>query len=248
MAGFDADVAAYGLPEAAGRMLDRLVSDWQARGAERTPQDGPLLIAANHPGAFDGFLVVAAQARPDVKIALSDSAVFRGLHALAPHLIYITPDAAQRGGAARSMNRPLRAGGALFTYPAGLPEPDPDVLDGAAAGLERWSPSLELLLRSAPETQVVIAIVGGVLAPECLNYPVVRRQAVFWQRQRLAEYAQVAQQIAFGRRFGLRPRVSFSAPFTAADLRDEGVMPGIITRAQATLKEHLAARSQPATV
>ncbi len=76
-----------------------------------------------------------------------------------------------------------------------------------------------------------------MLAPECLRYPGVSRQPAQWQQQRLAEYLQVAQQVMLGRRFGLRPRVAFSHPFTAADLGDAGVLPGVIARVRETLEQ-----------
>jgi hypothetical protein len=82
-------------------------------------------------------------------------------------------------------------------------------------------------------------VISGVVAVECLRYPGVRSRPVPWERQRLAEYAQIVQQVMFGRRFGLRARVSFSDPFTLADLKGEEIMPGIERRGRALLAEHM---------
>lgn len=237
---FDADVALHGLPAACRGVTPRFAVSVSITGAERVPASGPLLIASNHPGAFDGFLVVGALRRSDVMVALSDSAFFRALPNVSGHLIYISPDSHQRMGTLRAMVRHLRAGGALFTYPAGLPEPDPEVMPGADAGLESWSSSLELLLRYVPETQLIISIVSGVLAKGVMGYPYVRRMEPLWTRQRLGEYAQVTQQLLFGRRFALRPHVSFGAPFRPAEVADSEVMPLIIGRARSLLAEHCA--------
>ena len=235
----DDDIAAYGLAEASRRMLPRFVASYEVRGAERIPTDGPLLIVANHPGAFDGFVVFIGLPREDVKVGASDSAFLKALHAAQAYLISISPDAHQRLGAFRAMVRQLQSGGAIYTYPGGLPEPDPDVMDGAEEGFASWSPSLELLLRRIPATRVVIAVISGVVAVECLRYPGVRSRPVPWERQRLAEYAQIVQQVMFGRRFGLRARISFSDPFTLADLEGEEIMPGIERRGRALLAEHM---------
>jgi hypothetical protein len=235
----DDDIAAYGLAEASRRMLPRFVASYEVRGAERIPTSGPLLIVANHPGAFDGFVVFTGLPREDVKVGASDSAFLKALRAAEAYLVSISPDAHQRLGAFRAMVRQLQSGGAIYTYPGGLPAPDPDTMDGAEDGFTSWSASLELLLRRVPATRVVIAAISGIVAGECLGYPGIRNQPVRWQRQRLAEYAQIVQQVVLGRRFGLRARVTFSPPFTLADLAGEEIVPAIEARGRALLAEHM---------
>jgi hypothetical protein len=232
----DDDIAAYGLAEASRRMLPRFVASYE--GAARAhPGDRPVLIVAN-PEARSMVSWCSPACRGPTDGCASDSPFLRGF-ATQAHLISISPDAYQRWSALRRMVDHLMRGGALYTYPGGLPVPDPDAMDGAEEGFASWSPSLELLLRRIPATRVVIAVISGVVAVECLRYPGVRSRPVPWERQRLAEYAQIVQQVMFGRRFGLRARVSFSDPFTLADLEGEEIMPGIERRGRALLAEHM---------
>jgi hypothetical protein len=239
IATLDADIIALGLAEAARRTVPRFVLGYEVRGAERIPAEGPLLIVANHPGAYDGFVAFTGLPRADVKVGASDSAFLKGLRAAQGHLIAISPDPHQRLGALRRMLRQLQGGGALYTYPGGLPAPDPDTMDGAEEGFAAWSQSLELLVRRVPATQIVIAAISGIVAGECMHYPGIRNEPVRWERQRLAEYAQLVQQVVLGRRFGLHARVTFSQPFTLADLAGEEIVPGIEARGRALLAEHM---------
>jgi hypothetical protein len=151
-ASLDDDIAAYGLAGLRAA-LPRFVASYEVRGASAS-RDGPVLIVANHPGAFDGSRVFASLSRADVMVGASDSPFLRGLRAAQAHLISISPDAYQRLSALRRMVDHLMRGGALYTYPGGLPVPDPDAMDGAEEGFASWSPSLELLLRRMPATRL----------------------------------------------------------------------------------------------
>ncbi len=46
-------IAAEGLAAGARWVLTNLVSDFKARGEQYVPRTGPLIIAANHPGAVE---------------------------------------------------------------------------------------------------------------------------------------------------------------------------------------------------
>jgi len=78
-----------------------------------------------------------------------------------------------------------------------------------------------------PETQFVLCTASGVLAESCLRHPVVRlasRGSQGLNPQKLAEFVQMIQQMVFGVRYPLRPRVTFGEPFVPTQLvRKAGV-------------------------
>jgi hypothetical protein len=128
-------------------------------------------------------------------------------------------------------------------FPTGILDPDPAILPGAEKALENWSKSLEIFLRSVPETKVLVTIVSGVLAQECLRHPLTKLRRTFWHQQRIAEYIQVSQSVFSQRRFDLTPRVTFAEPVTVDELRSEseskGVTEAIVDRARQVLVDHL---------
>lgn len=243
-ASFELDVVQFGLPEAARRLLPRFVKEVQARGAERIPVTGPLLIASNHPGAYDSVVIASLIPRQDVKIVVSDIPFFRRLPALNERMIYTLRGVDGRMAALRGMIRHLREGGAVLIFPSGLVDPDPDILPGASQKLAEWSHSLELAMQRVPETRLLTTIVSSVLSPRCLHNPLARLQKEPWRQRKLAEFIQVIQQLVFQRDYHLSPRVSFSAPLSAAQLRDgrdsADLMQLIVENAQAALAEHMA--------
>jgi hypothetical protein len=101
---------------------------------------------------------------------------------------------------------------------------------------------VEILLRRAPQTTVVVCIVSSVLAPEWLRHPLIRLRKGRRERQLLAELLQVIQNMIFGRRSSITPRVSFGKPATVAELRagdnSDRILPAIIYKAQQLLADH----------
>jgi hypothetical protein len=65
----------------------------------------------------------------------------------------------------------------------------------------------------------LITTVSGVLAPECWRHPLVRLRETMWEKQKLAEFIQVIQQLVLGRRYSIEPRVTFAEPLTLPELR-----------------------------
>jgi hypothetical protein len=242
-ASFDEYVAHSGICEAARWILPRFVKDVDARGAENIPEEGPVLIAANHPGTYDALAIVSRLVRKDLKLVVSGIPAFQGLAYTRQQLIYATNDINVRMAVAREVIRHLEVGGALLIFPTGKMDPDPAILPGAPDALARWSPSLELVLRKVPQTQLVVTIVSGVIAPSCLRNPIARLQKELKRQQELAEFIQVVQQLFFGIRETLIPRVTFGEPLTAAELTSQDAPPGslkaIIENAQRLLASHL---------
>ena len=208
----DQDVANGGLSAGAGNLLAGLIRDYRVDPPEAIPREGALLVASNHPGAYDLLILVASLGRDDLKIISSDIRILRHLPSVAPHFIPISEDPRRRMAAFRAGLRHLLDGQALLLFPRGDVEIDPALSPEAFQGIDRWSSSLELYLRRAPETQLIIAIVGGVLSARWFNNRLVRLWKKAEQRQKVAEIVQVAEQLVLSRKPSLRPKVLFSPP------------------------------------
>ena len=247
---FDRRVALEGLPEAMRWVLPLFVEETRVYGLEHLPTSGPLVIASNHPGSYDGIVIGTHLGRDDLKVPASDVPVLRHLRATSQHLIFthLGDDSHARISAARESVRHLRSGGALLVYASGKLEPDPAVLPGASASLQDWSGSLAFFLRQVPDAVLVVTIVSNVLAPSCLRSPVTRLRKKQRRKQFLAETMQIGQQVLLGRRFPLAPEVRFGLPLRLGDLgggRDpEAARAAIVEQAERLLAE--AVRKPPA--
>jgi hypothetical protein len=244
IAGTDAVVGRSTMTEGAQWLLSQLVAGVKVRGAKTIPAVGPLLVASNHPGAYDSVAIIAnLPPRTDLMVLASDVPFLRRVPNIGAHTIYVSPDPHARMGAIRAMIRHLEAGGAVMTFGSGLVDPDPDLLPGAAEALEIWYESLAIALRRVPETQVVVAIVSSVVSPQYMRSPLVRLKPEGWERRKLAEFLQIGSQLIFSKKAVLTPRVSFSRPVVAADLPAEPgqaiTMRPIIEMARALLAEHM---------
>jgi hypothetical protein len=243
MAELDRRVALEGMVAAAQWLLTQIVSGVDARGTEQLPAQGPLLVASNHPGAYDVVALTAAIGRDDLKIVASGVPFTRSLIATAAHLIYVNPahlGAPDRMAAVRSGLRHLQNGGALLIYPTGLVDPDPDISPGLEESLQTWSGSLDIFLRRVPQTRVAPTIVSSVLSKRYLHNPLVKIPKTDWEKRKLAEMIQVIRQMLSDRPIDLTPRITFGAAVSGEMLRDAAghYLPAIIERARATLKEH----------
>ncbi len=243
-AGFDRLWAQQGLTAAARWLLLHLVDGVVGIGAQTLPRNGPLVVVTNHPGSYDGLAIITLLNRDDLKIIVSDVPFMRTLRASAAHMIFVSHDPYHRMAALREGVRHLESGGSLLVFASAQVDPDPALLPGAHAALERWSGSVPLLLRRVPEAQLVVTIVSGVLAPACFYHPLARLRKEQRLRQFSAEFLQVGQQVVFGRRFCLTPIVRFAPPVTGEQLGTgtaSDLQPAIIARARALLSDVPAA-------
>jgi hypothetical protein len=249
LAELDRNVAEYGWQSGAQRFLTHFVDAAQVSGAESLPREGPLMVASNHPAAYDVIILAASLPRDDLKIITSPVSVANCLPALRPHLIFISEDMHERMGTVRAALRHLREGGALLIFPRGDAEPDPAVSPGALQSLERWYASVDLFLEKAPQTLTVISVVTGVLSPGWFRSPLVRLWKRPEQRQKIAEILQVVQQLVWHKDLGLKPRVALSPPLTVEALRQgaggaEPYLQAITARARQMLVQQAAANPE----
>ncbi|MEW5868542.1 MAG: 1-acyl-sn-glycerol-3-phosphate acyltransferase [Chloroflexota bacterium] len=238
-AAFDRSVAHHGFQCSAQDWLHKWIPGLQVVGEEHLPTDQPIVIAANHPGTFDGLAIASAVPRQDLKIVTAANPFFRTLPNARQYFIYSTLDTHVRMVTIRRALRHLQSGGALLIFPSGKLDPDPlHFRQAARQALTRWSASLELFLRKAPQARLVVAINSGFVAPEYLRNPLVRLRPGDDTRQKLAEFIQVIQQVVFNRRVSNQPQVAFAELDSSSyTLGNEGVIQAQIMATATRLME-----------
>lgn len=244
----EADEAAAegGLPAACRKVIEHLGVKIRASGVENLDADGPLMILANHPGAYDSVAIGSLVPRRDFSIIVGQLPLYDALENAGRHLIPAPPaeDTAGRMLTLRKAVEHLRRGGSLLQFGGGTIEPDPAVQPGAAEWFSRWAGSAEIMLRKAPETLVVLTIASGVLLKGFFDHPLARLRRHPVARRRLAEFMQVLQQLTLPRTVQAEARLYFAPPLAVSELLDEAgggrLMPVLIGRIRAVLREHAA--------
>ena len=242
--GLDSVVAEQGVAAGARWVLPCFVKSFMARGVENIPDDGPLVIAANHPAAYDSVVISAHVERPDYKIIIGDIPFFEHLPHVSQHAIYAPNphDVHGRMQVIRQSIRHLEEGGSLLIFARGGIEPDPDIMPHADAEFGLWSRSLEIFLKRVPQTRVLVTIVSGVIARPAFHHPFTWLRRKRPDRQRLAFMLQIMRQTLAGKElFGLVPRVSFGDLIGLSDANTPAqTLNAITTSARALLQSHLA--------
>lgn len=216
---FDEEVEKSGLITAVDSLVSQYINEVRVHGKENIPPDGPLVIASNHPGAFDGLAIITKVRRNDLKLIISDVPFTRTLNATSSYLIFSTGQNLQeRMTAVRQSMRHLRNNGSLLVFPTGLVDPDPAFMSRAEDSLRDWSASLVYFLEKVPGLSILPTIVSGVLAPKYLNNPLARTQTTTRKRQKVAEYLEIAQMMVLQRKLDLTPCISFGKPLSSDDI------------------------------
>jgi len=204
LAQFDLDTEVDGLPRAAARALERFDVGLEVTGD--CPGTGPLLIIANHPGAYDALALMAASGRSDLMVIAADNTFVRGLPRTSQRLLLVPEQTTHRAAVLRHAYAHLANGGALLQFAAGCIEPDPDFFDSGLVPLCAWEIGTIGLVRAAGRVsgQVVVAAVRGVHSPHAKRLVVTRwaeRRGVMTVAplvQVLANYTDVNVHVAFG--------------------------------------------------
>ncbi len=207
VATYDEIVGESGLAAGGVWALERMARRVEVEGLENVPREGPLLLAANHPGLFDTVALFAATPRADLRVVAAKRPFLNALPNTSRYLLTVSAQPPGRFGLVRTATRHLRGGGAVLTFPRGKIEPDPAVLPGAVEALEHWSASVDLFARLVPDLVVVPVIVSGVLSPTALRNPLTFLRRRKEDREWLAATFQmmtpalrnVTTRIAFGR-------------------------------------------------
>jgi len=183
-------------------------------GRHPVPAAGPIFILSNHPGMADTIALFAGLAmRPDLRVIALDRPFLRAMPSVSQYMIFVPAAEAERMNVMRAGVRHLRQGGALLTFPAGEIEPDPAVFgaQAAVASLERWSDSIELFARLAPQAQLFPAIVSQVVSPGALHHPLTRLRRTQRDKEKMA----AALQVIWPPYQKLTARVAFGSPVSA---------------------------------
>ena len=229
-----------GLSGASQRALPELSLHVTTYGVENIPREGPLLIVSNHAGAYDSVVITAVIPRRDLKLVVSDVGFTHALEACSRDFIFVSTDPTERMGALRACIAHLRQGGALLIFANGEVEPDPAIMPGAEQTIAGWSPSIEIMLRKAPDCWLQVVIASGMLLPKFVHSPLTLIRRMPFHRQKMGELLQILQQMLFPHSIQLNPRVSFARPVRARELPPDGILPDVIRRARQLLEEHVA--------
>ncbi len=165
LAAFASDADTQSLPTAAGQALSRFGVALRRTGA--SVPEGPCLVLANHPGAYDALALMVAIGRNDLGIVAADREFLRALSGFSKHLLFVSDNANERAGALKRSLRWLKQGGALLHFPAGKIEPDADYQSDRRWLLESWQPGASALVKACRRVggTVLVAGVRGVHSP-----------------------------------------------------------------------------------
>ncbi len=216
LATYDEIVGQSGLGAGGDWALERMARRVEVEGQGRVPRDGPLLLVSNHPGLADAVALFAATPRADLRVIAAKWALLDTLPNTSRYLLTEAEGSSGRFGLVRAAAWHLRRGGALLNFPGGRMEPDPAVLPGASEALGRWSASVDLFARLAPDLVVVPAVVSGVLSPLALRNPLTYLRRREDDRRWLASNLQMLVPALRN----VTTKVTFGAPIRTADTED----------------------------
>jgi len=240
---FDALVAKSGFNKAIKNALTFFVGDVEVHGGNNIPKTGPLLVVSNHPGTYDSVVIAAHLQRDDVKIVSSDIPFIQKMRNANRHFLFTTRDIYKRMIVIKRAIRHLKRGGAILIFPSGHIDPEPAIMPEAMKELEMWSRVVEIFLDKVPETNIQVAIVSNVLSPKYLKNPLTRLRKHWRNRQRIAEFLQVIDQMVFRRKFHDIPKITFAEAFGLKEINESGntkaIMPYVITRAKEMMALHI---------
>jgi hypothetical protein len=232
----DQNISQLGFNEAAKIFTQRLINNVRIIGDKKIPLQGPLMVICNHPAAYDVAILASAIPRDDLQILASDIPIVQIFPSISSHIIPVPYHIPSRLQTVRSAIHHLKQDGAIFLFPRGNVEPDPVVSPGAQESLLGWSPSVELFLRKAPNTNTVVAMASGMLSAKWFKNPIIRLWKKFEQRQKVAEIFQIATQLITGRPASANPLINFSDPLSVDEL-------GGVESSQGTLISSLVAQA-----
>ncbi len=190
----------------------------EVEGQEHVPRKGSLLLVSNHPGLSDAVALFTSTPRSDLRVVAAEWPLLDALPNTSRYLLTVSKaSSSSRFGVVRAAARHLRRGGAVLNFPAGRMEPDPAVLPGAVEALGRWSVSVDLFARLAPDLTVVPVVVSGVFSPIAIRNPLVYLRHREDDRRWLASNLQMLVPALRN----VTTRVAFGTPIRTADVGDD---------------------------
>jgi hypothetical protein len=181
----DRAVGEYGLQEGTRRCMGGFFPEVTTHIRQELPQEGPLLIVSNHPGAADVLALAAALPRKDIKFVAQDRPIIRAASNVSEHVIYLNSPDQVRANAVMEMISYLKEGGALLLFPRGIWEPDPAIMPGARSHLASWSKSIGHFLSRVPETRLAPVFISGVISRQAARSALVNLGRNWHQRSQV---------------------------------------------------------------
>ena len=246
---FDQLIFKDGLPAASRWIASQFFRSVNVRGRQTLPESGPVLVASNHPGALDSVSILGSLPRNDIQIFTSSSPFFRNIPAAQGRCIFVEnpKSVEERMSTILQGIEHLKQGGMVVIFPTGLVDPEPAFREGSKETMQKWSRSLELMLRKVPQTRLALTVTSDVLMEKYSRHPLTLMQKQAWRRQRMAEYLQVIHLLLSKKVLPLDTHISFSQPITAEQLSTGNgsgrMIDEIIRREQALFDEHMNARA-----
>jgi hypothetical protein len=225
---YDEIVGESGLAAGGAWALEQMARRVEVEGLENVPREGPLLLAANHPGLSDTVALFATTPRADLRVVAAERPFLNALPNTSRYLLTVPERSQVRFGLVRTATRHLRGCGAVLTFPGGKIEPDPAVLPGAVEALGHWSVSVDLFARLVPDLVVVPVIVSGVLSPTALRNPLT-----FLRRRREdREWLAATFQMMTPALPNVTTRIAFGRPVHADDSVDGSISRAVLGEAR----------------
>lgn len=241
---FERTLKEDGFPAASKWVLSLFCKPAKTHYHQEIPQDGPLLVVANHPGAYDGVVYASQLGRKDVSLIATEIPYLRLLPLTSSHLIYAARDnSTNRAIAMRQIIRHLRSGGAMIYFASGHRDPDTAVYPGSVKNIDAWLPVFDFFYKYVPGLRILPTIGSGILSEHWAYHPVTRVRRKQLDRQRLAEFCQVISQLVHPGKLLVTPAVSFGRAVTQQDLDRQGVngdyQDAIVAQGKDLLQDHV---------
>jgi hypothetical protein len=219
----------------------------QPSGYLNMPMSGSHLLISNHPGGLDSVGILSCIPRADIKVLASDVLLMRKLDYLNRHTIFVDFKTVGGMSALREAISHLTHGGILLLFARGEVEPDPACFPGAVESIEKWSPSLEIMLRKSPSTSVQILSVSGAILPKFAFHPLTRLRRQPETRQKLAEFMQAITSLYNPDKTKTILKIRFSEILSSESIARESILTYIIKKAQTEMTAHISAFGKPAS-
>lgn len=241
---FERIIKEDGFPAASKWVLSLFCKPARTHIQHEIPQEGPLLVAANHPGAYDSMVYASQLGRRDVSIIATEIPYLQLLPLTSSHLIYAARDnSTSRAIAMRQIIRHLRSGGAMIYFASGHRDPDTAVYPGSGRNIDAWLPVFDFFYKYVPGLKILPAIGSGILSEKWAYHPITRVRRKSLDRQRLAEFGQVISQLIRPGKLLVTPAVSFGRAVSQQDLEREGVngdyQRAIVAQGKDLLQDHV---------
>jgi hypothetical protein len=241
-ASFDQITKDEGLAAASAWALTHFCKAPQVHGAERVPDQGPLLVASNHPGAYDSLVLFANLKGHKVRCVASEIPFLKLLpNARECFLFAPRDDARERMVVLRRAIQHLQDGGTLVYFGSGHRDPDPAVYSGGERAYDHWLDVFDTFFKYVKDLKVMPTVVSGVVSADWVKHPVTWLRKRQIDKQRLAEFGQVITQLLNPGQIVMKPRLSIGKYFSENDLRQVvgrgALLQGVIERGKALFRE-----------